>query len=247
MTDALNEGRGSNPGDTSSAPDMSAATPGAQRRPGFEPRRHLVLDPGRVEFARSTKAGVRTPATPRGSRIVKLLVRFNRSTKAGVRTPATPRRTAATRPATPALNEGRGSNPGDTARSSATSAACGRRSTKAGVRTPATPERMKLSRCALSSAQRRPGFEPRRHPSCPTASGGPSVAQRRPGFEPRRHRCIIAQPSKRCVRSTKAGVRTPATLLIVSGEGPGERIAHNCGCEGPWAMRDPGRSWLDST
>ena len=136
----LNEGRGSNPGDTSStSPDSTRWPCVAQRRPGFEPRRHrrragVVVDALHI---RSTKAGVRTPATHRG--------------------------------------EGHG-------------AVSVVRSTKAGVRTPATPARPAHRPKPLAHAQRRPGFEPRRHVSGSRPDVGPALS-----------------------RSTKAGVRTPAT------------------------------------
>ena len=111
---ALNEGRGANPGDTAPGAEYRPAPHRAQRRPGREPRRHRIDSgavtrsrrcaqrrPGReprrhrrnVRAAhpyrhRSTKAGARTPATPRELRVALLV--HHRSTKAGARTPATP-------------------------------------------------------------------------------------------------------------------------------------------------------------
>ena len=173
---ALNEGRGSNPGDTSVVrlnAVVAVAVEVAQRRPGVEPRRHLRA---RVQPAtmlppfRSTKAGGRTPATPDAMRSSAVPADFRRrSTKAGGRTPATPAEKASgtshSRPRS--LNEGRGSNPGDTRHWSASRAPI----------------------CRV--AQRRPGVEPRRH--LRMGSHGrihqsiSVTAQRRPGVEPRRH------------------------------------------------------------
>ena len=64
--------------------------------------------------ARSTKAGVETPATPCGSSRAPTRAR-SRSTKAGVETPATPGLAAGgMHPLPSPLNEGRGRDPGDT-------------------------------------------------------------------------------------------------------------------------------------
>ena len=120
------------------------------RRHAAHLQRSLVGIVGRMRFCR-----------PTGHRA--------RSTKAGVRTPATPAPSARrpSRQRAP-LNEGRGSNPGDTMQ-----AAC-----------PVAQSRQS------SFAQRRPGFEPRRHPRSAAVRRQthlPTCAQRRPGFEPRRH------------------------------------------------------------
>ena len=159
----LNEGRGANPGDT-------RRTPRTEGRP-----------------ARSTKAGARTPATRQGLR-VRPSKSSARSTKAGARTPAT--RVASTstpRSRAPALNEGRGANPGDTGPPDVEAQVARRRSTKAGARTPATRVPASIAKHRTTRAQRRPGREPRRH--------GRGRPRRAPG------------PT----RSTKAGARTPAT------------------------------------
>ena len=143
-----------------------SAPSSAQRRPGFEPRRHLnwALAGSRCR-PRSTKAGVRTPATPLGGFLSgKNLIL--RSTKAGVRTPATRVGAADMREGKSALNEGRGSNPGDT-------------------------RNIQPDWQLDAGAQRRPGFEPRRHIiEHKTGRGGKRCAQRRPGFEPRRHAAL---------------------------------------------------------
>ena len=161
---ALNEGRGTHPGDTQRRHRDPVHTPAAQRRPGHAPRRHLPppQQPHPRRSARSTKAGARTPATRpearrparRPSRSTKAGARtpatragrqrhggnLDRSTKAGARTPATPRQQPVVYRTRLSLNEGRGTHPGDTT----------------GRRTP----------CAhFGFAQRRPGHAPRRHGS----------------------------------------------------------------------------------
>ena len=160
----LNEGRGINPGDTHTQEEVclhharrstkaGASTPatlvsgnaadaarkaGAQRRPGHQPRRHQRLEQRRRAVERrSTKAGASTPAT----------LGFV-STKA--------------RTIPPALNEGRGINPGDT-----------------------TDVHVAVVRGRL--AQRRPGHQPRRHRTPRLTRPTATAAQRRPGHQPRRH------------------------------------------------------------
>ena len=231
----LNEGRGANPGDTRCSREAFPVGKRAQRRPGCEPRRHApvgaVAAPPRPAqrrpgceprrhpgpagcrcpgACRSTKAGVRTPATLSMRSMARCIfwtaqrrpgceprrhhrlrhrgwVRVVRSTKAGVRTPATPDPTSDRHRHRRALNEGRGANPGDT------------RTTR-----PAS--------CELWSAQRRPGCEPRRHPVLLPAHRSRGIhAQRRPGCEPRRHTRHRVDRRLEIRRSTKAGVRTPAT------------------------------------
>ena len=210
--------------------------PFAQRRPGFESRRH---PPGHRRghedpVRRSTKAGVRIPATHlhagrrdgRGE---------DRSTKAGVRIPATPaehrmlldpevgaqrrpgfesrrhRRTSAwsSIPRT-TLNEGRGSNPGDTL-AAAVQPRLAPRSTKAGVRIPATrhgPERCAVPVPPLNEGR---GSNPGDTVGSSRIAAATVRAQRRPGFESRRHRVQFRFRDDHVVRSTKAGVRIPAT------------------------------------
>ena len=141
--EALNEGRGINPGDTS-LPMCNVCIPGlpAQRRPGHQPRRHIHRGGcSQLNFVgRSTKAGASTPATPVAN-VVGVSVKQFRSTKAGASTPAT--RLAVWSTAHP-----------------------GFRSTKAGASTPATltADRSRTSTPAVVvGAQRRPGHQPRRH------------------------------------------------------------------------------------
>ena len=113
--------------------------------------------------ARSTKAGARTPATR--DLVSAPLHQLHRSTKAGARTPATPDEPLDISHLSPPLNEGRGANPGDT-------------------------RRTRLTRTTTA------------------------LAQRRPGREPRRHCCNLFIYAVTSLRSTKAGARTPATPLL---------------------------------
>ena len=158
---------------------------------------------------RSTKAGARTPATlpvPIGLENPE-----HRSTKAGARTPAIRSWRPASAAFSTSLNEGRGANPGDTRRPPASgrrgaplneggganpgdtnrgwqALVVVHRSTKAGARTPATPATVARPAAPVTSAQRRPGREPRRHAYWPSmAPVHNACAQRRPGREPRRH------------------------------------------------------------
>ncbi len=166
----LNEGWGSNPSDT-----------------GLRPGQHHRW--GR----RSTKAGVRTPATL-PSKFWSSLVTLERSTKAGVRTPATPA-------------AGVGDDP-----------PAGAAQRRLGFE-PQRHMRRRFPSGTGELAQRRLGFEPQRHPGVAGASVRSAMcpfAQRRLGFEPQRHRGdawrVQGRPSP---RSTKAGVRTPATRQYV--------------------------------
>ena len=184
---SLNEGRGRSPGDT------------------FRPRIQRA-----VTFNRSTKAGAAAPATPVRFRPCAGHA-LERSTKAGAAAPATrwwraPRCTRvgalnegrgrspgdtcgprASRPARCPLNEGRGRSPGDTCRA----AASGER------RSPLNEGRGRSPGDTVSGlkrfsvryiAQRRPGPQPRRHPSFFSTNDSSLLsAQRRPGPQPRRH------------------------------------------------------------
>ena len=137
----LNEGRGANPGDTAGVGFQTALSAFAQRRPGREPRRHLDGRPAtHRERRRSTKAGARTPATrwpaPRGPCRRPAL---NEGRGANPGDTATKARSGT---CSASLNEGRGANPGDTPARQARDGPAGVRSTKAGARTPATRSRM---------------------------------------------------------------------------------------------------------
>ncbi len=187
---ALNEGRGTHPGDTDRAMSAFARRASLNEGRGTHPGDTIVRSQGHQGGThRSTKAGARTPAThaPGGQGRV---YRASRSTKAGARTPATRwcRRNRCGPGGT--LNEGRGTHPGDTGPPAVVGWGAGRRSTKAGARTPATPAAHAAGGHELRSAQRRPGHAPRRH----WTSVLPSF-----GISP---------------RSTKAGARTPATRLV---------------------------------
>ena len=113
----LNEGRGINPGDTSSSSPPFWILPDAQRRPGHQPRRHLRARPARrpcsartLNEGRGINPGDTGRCSPRPAR------GWPRSTKAGASTPATQVRPPRRRREVGSLNEGRGINPGDTAR-----------------------------------------------------------------------------------------------------------------------------------
>ena len=112
------------------------------------------------------------------------------------------------------------------------------RSTKAGASAPATRRVAASTLEITSSAQRRPGHQPRRHvafggpgdrvsalnegrgispgdtrPGWPSA-GSVDSAQRRPGHQPRRHAAGLAISRKCRQRSTKAGASAPATRQV---------------------------------
>ena len=156
----LNEGRGANPGDTKSL-DNGCAT----------------------VYVRSTKAGARTPATPRRSgRRTSRRGALNEGRGAN---PGDTRCRGRPRPCPAPLNEGRGANPGDTRIVGAQMQAAGR-STKAGARTPATRvRRPRQTRVLIRSTK-----AGARTPATPDGVEGPLEA---------------------LLRSTKAGARTPAT------------------------------------
>ena len=208
---ALNEGRGANPGDTGPlvprlAGLLGRSTKAGARTPATPPGRQPER---RVHRARSTKAGARTPATRDVD--ADAAGAAGRSTKAGARTPATllllrsyshpasaqrrpgrePRRhTPAPRQAPrsgQALNEGRGANPGDTARRAA-SASPRRPLNEGRGANPGDTVGRGIAKLPISHAQRRPGREPRRH-----------------------ERQFLLGLRQRQARSTKAGARTPAT------------------------------------
>ena len=197
-------------------------------------RRCSRLPEGRTP--RSTKAGVRTPATPPVSLLV--VANVERSTKAGVRTPAT--HAGADRPRgdfgrstkagvrTPATRGAYGDGPGDPherstkagVRTPATRGVCLqtgnglRRSTKAGVRTPATPASWRgVWSWDSYDAQRRLGFEPQRHSATSARSFCGGALNEGWGSNPS-DTSIVERAIADCPgRSTKAGVRTPATLV----------------------------------
>ena len=186
---ALNEGRGTHPGDTCGSRCLPRTPRIAQRRPGHAPRRHLSVAcqrqslhctaqrrPGHAPRRHSGRHNEHPDVCPR-------------STKAGARTPATPppmdRYATSLRP----LNEGRGTHPGDT--------------------------RCRASlRCTNARAQRRPGHAPRRHSHpAPCCRAIPCPLNEGRGTHPGDTWTPAPQGEPVDRRSTKAGARTPATLL----------------------------------
>ena len=184
----------------------------AQRRPGREPRRHLhhVLELQRMARPAQRRPG-REPRRHRGG-------------------------APAARAEHRALNEGRGANPGDTARRTPARIAAPGRSTKAGARTPATRRGLDAGGTAGPSLNEGRGANPgdtltARSPALPPSAlnegrganpgdtpvavqpptGTLEPAQRRPGREPRRHAGASGAFPLYLPRSTKAGARTPAT------------------------------------
>ena len=157
----------------------------AQRRPGREPRRHT--DPRRRRLY-SRCAQRRPGREPRRHRI-RLRASMPRAV-AQRRPGREPRRhrsgSARRRSSCPALNEGRGANPGDTLGVSLVIIVVLRRSTKAGARTPATRVHDRvLARAGVRSTK---------------------AGARTPATPPRR---VVGRRDR--LRSTKAGARTPAT------------------------------------
>ncbi len=198
--------------------------------------RHLVTEP--TSRCRSPGGGLRSQHQSTG-----------RSTKARVSTPATPVESAENH-----------LDPGDRSTKARVSTPAthgwsdvyirlGIRSTKARVSTPATRATGRPRRPCWMTAQRRPGYQPRRHyrgqapgaahhlrstkarvstPATPKNSGGPPEgeirAQRRPGYQPRRHYQAPGAVDLPVERSTKARVSTPATLVARLTEKPEVRI-----------------------
>ena len=223
-------------------------TPCAQRRPGREPRRH---SPPRVRARSAAWPAQRRPG----------------------REPRRHRRRDARRPARcSALNEGRGANPGDTPFPAV--ADCTRKSLA--QRRPGREPRRHPGSCSVTIhttlAQRRPGREPRRHSARQMTAPSGVDAQRRPGREPRRHiptgarrssstdaqRRPGREPRRHAPgddrgpgdgrRSTKAGARTPATLVSMAdggwavrplNEGRGANPGDTCGRGPSAAHRHP--------
>ena len=209
--EALNEGRGRDPGDTDAAVLIQVGGGERSTKAGAETPATLIGrgSPG-SDPTRSTKAGAETPATRPPPR--RCVVGGQRSTKAGAETPATPlllpprssrnrarsTKAGAETPATlssPAshaliigtLNEGRGRDPGDTRWKGRLSRS---RSTlnEGRGRDPGDTYRSPRRRRSFPCAQRRPGPRPRRHTGVKlTSCIWTRCAQRRPGPRPRRH------------------------------------------------------------
>ena len=183
----LNEGRDRDPGDTgiiSLAMDEGMT---AQRRPGSRPRRHGQEGCCGDDQGHALNEGRdRDPGDTGRSQLLRASC-LRRSTKAGIETPATRHASRQDSLGTPSLNEGRDRDPGDTWR--VTDYVAG-----------------------TVHAQRRPGSRPRRHVEGSVGRGGGIMtAQRRPGSRPRRHILDRYSGGVLTLRSTKAGIETPAT------------------------------------
>ena len=175
-----------------------------------------------------------------------------RSTKAGVQTPATPSSLRRHSPAGTSLNKGRSTNPGNTTRSAVpcsnlsnaqqrpeykprqhikrlnpTQTATGR-STKAGVQTPATLLCACRCLCALSTLNKGRSTNPGNTCENVIKPLSAAFAQQRPEYKPRQHTAFDGVISDSKDRSTKAGVQTPATRCSAAPQRP-HRIALNKG------------------
>ena len=157
---------------------------------------------------RSTKAGAPTPATPTGYQPMPsrpIALNEGRGSNPG----DTPRRTTQRRGRIP-LNEGRGSNPGDTRSAGDASRLVDHAQRRPGLQ-PRRHATGHVYQGGNSIAQRRPGLQPRRHSRFSVSRPSFSSAQRRPGLQPRRHHLRRPLAIGRQHRSTKAGAPTPAT------------------------------------
>ena len=115
----------------------------------------------------------------------------------------------------PALNKGRSTYPGNTHQNTTSSVALRLRSTKAGVHTPAT----RLYRSGRKSQspplnKGRSTYPGNTRTYC-SSDSALTIAQQRPEHKPRQHSIHSLNSCRRVVRSTKAGVHTPATPLII--------------------------------
>ena len=251
----LNECRSRNSGDTTRFSKILVFLSGAQRRPESKLRRHIRVHgrPHSRSCPRSTKAGVETPATRSTDANVDSVA--TRSTKAGVETPATPGAWGCWRRSKDALNKGRSRNSGDTTVLANCWISVRRRSTKAGVETPATlgrrgarhRNRKSLNKgrsrnsgdtcLCRTRASARPALNKGRSRNSGDTSarvwkgGMPGHAQQRPESKLRRHRSEHVACDVILVRSTKAGVETPAT-----------RRATCTGCRAAMSALNKGRS-----
>ena len=142
-----------------------------------------------------------------------------------------------------------------------------RRSTKAGARTPATPWKCAGWEARKRRAQRRPGREPRRHEkkrdlwdavrsslnegrgANPGDTHTPRRRRRRTraldegrGANPGDTGEVVATAAGRPVRSTKAGARTPATLIEQADRGAvADERSTKAGARTPATRQRPGR------
>ena len=186
----------------------------AQRRPGLSPRRHALITTTTPPV--HTHAQRRPGLSPRRHCILPnrcnsvspRALNEGRGSHPGDTCPAGVRKSAGRR----SLNEGRGSHPGDTRARSAGLLA--HYSTLNEGRGSHPGDTFSTSACSISTptAQRRPGLSPRRHLCLPSSPlGRTASAQRRPGLSPRRHSNAWPHSEQSGPRSTKAGALTPAT------------------------------------
>ncbi len=192
---ALNEGRGTNPGNTAADDARIRELEAAQRRPGHEPRQHSIAN---ISKSWSRTAQRRPGHEPRQH---PELIRAGTSDQPalnegrGTNPGNTASRLATDVPPHP-LNEGRGTNPGNTSPETAIMATIFDAQRRPG-------HEPRQHNCVTDhipdglNAQRRPGHEPRQHPSGKLGSHLAMVAQRRPGHEPRQHEvraAVVADP-----------------------------------------------------
>ncbi len=187
----------------------------AQRRPGPRPRRHDWM----CASVRSPDGAQRRPG-PRPRRHLERhalpVLRALRSTKAGAETPATHGKPGNSEMGAPTLNEGRGRDPGDTRGS------CGHWSTG-------------------SSAQRRPGPRPRRHPGRMEQRARVRPRSTKAGAETPATRPRVVGGRRGPHRSTKAGAETPATQRKVLVLRPSHGRSTKAGAETPATHQLAGR------
>ena len=130
---------------------------------------------------------------------------------------------SAGRSSTHTLNEGRGLNPGDTHRALRLRDRHVVRSTKAGASTPATLGTFWVVAGSAMDAQRRPGPQPRRHDRHrhDTVGGSLDRSTKAGASTPATQVRALVNPDAEDHRSTKAGASTPATrhktLVIFDG------------------------------
>ena len=205
----LNEGRGANPGDTGSDPNMRACWPTLNEGRGANPSdttrwparsrsRKPPLNEGRGANPGDTGASseprltvTRAQRRPgREPRRHPAFSAFAMSCASAQRRPGRePRRhrgTGTARRPSSSLNEGRGANPDDTRCAVASTVGYCHAQRRPG-REPRRHSAIRSPPTRQATAQRRPGREPRRHSATKSATARFDFAQRRPGREPRRH------------------------------------------------------------
>ena len=231
----LNEGRGINPGDTWTRSMFSRICRSAQRRPGNQPRRHVLEG---LQHPHVQAAQRRPGNQPRRHKrwATDSMYWSKRSTKAGESTPATPATTGPPWSGEPSLNEGRGINPGDTApldqgRNRRLALNEGR-----GINPGDTCTRFprRAGRTALNEGRGINPGDTRQGPRCqgvlrrstkagestpatrpdPVVAGGAPDRSTKAGESTPATPVLAYLPVQHQLRSTKAGESTPATPLI---------------------------------